>query len=352
VHLAGDVELAQRLPAGAADLIIGGHTHQALNPGGLEADNVVNGIPIVQAGSQGQYLGEVTLTLSRVAGNGSSLQTAVAVTDARLTQTADLPEDELFEQTYVQPLLHAVAPVFSQSLGRVASHPDLDTEAIHNDFNSGESALANFIVDGIVARCRAHGLVVDLALLDRSVVQRGLPNDGRLTFRDWFNLMPTVDTIRLCRVNGRQLLALLQDNAYRLARPDEAHTDCGFLHFSDAVRYAVLQNGRRAHTQILHSMVDGRPLAQRLDEMFTIACHSFIRSSARRWERARAGRNLPLVDMQAWRYEDTGLFLRDELLAHIRQQGGLNGPGGLRRDGRLQVYHFARRPTALTPAPA
>ncbi|MEZ4516577.1 MAG: metallophosphoesterase [Chloroflexota bacterium] len=59
----GDVELAQSVPAGSIDLIIGGHSHHVLNEECLEAANVVNGIPIVQAGANGRFLGHVTIML-------------------------------------------------------------------------------------------------------------------------------------------------------------------------------------------------------------------------------------------------------------------------------------------------
>jgi 2',3'-cyclic-nucleotide 2'-phosphodiesterase (5'-nucleotidase family) len=341
VQGAGDVELAKSLFPGAVDLIIGGHTHQALNNCGLEAVNVVNGIPIVQAGALGQYLGEVTLTISDTnqddAAGSTPNRVAVAVTDARLTATDDLPLDNSFERNFVQPLIHALAPVFNQELGLVDAHPDLTSEAIHNDFNAGESALANFISDGIVARCRGNDYHVDLAMIDRSVVRYGLPGGGRLTFRDWFDLMPSVDTIRLCRVTGQQLLALLQDNACRLARPDQPHTDSGFLHFSQSLRYTIMLGRQRCDARVANVVLDGRPLESGSQQLFVVACHSFVRGNVRAWENGHVGAGLPLINIHQWIYEDTGLFLRDELLALIRRHGGVTAAGGAQRDGRLQL---------------
>ena len=95
VVLAGDVELAESLPRGAVHLIVGGHTHLALNNDGLEADNIVNGIPMVQAGSIGRFLGEATISI-----NG-----AAALTDARLVPVQDLLVDDTFEAEAVLPLL-------------------------------------------------------------------------------------------------------------------------------------------------------------------------------------------------------------------------------------------------------
>jgi 2',3'-cyclic-nucleotide 2'-phosphodiesterase (5'-nucleotidase family) len=353
VQGAGDVELARSLPAGAVDLIIGGHTHLALNYGGLEAVNIANGIPIVQAGALGQYLGEVTLTVTSPSPDPASGPTpqkpAVAVTDARLTSTDDLPLDNLFERNFIRPLVHALAPVFNQDLGLVERHPDVTTEAIHNDFNAGESALANFISDGIVTRCRHHGLAVHMAMIDRSVVRYGLPSGDRLIFRDWFNLMPSVDTIRLCRITGQQLLELIQDNAYRLARPDQPNTDSGFLHFSRLLRYTIWPGRRRRDARVVQVTVDGRPLDECLDQTFTLACHSFIRGSAWNWEESCAETTLPLINIRHWNYQDTGFFLRDELLALIRQYGGVTAAGGVQRDGRLHCAE--QRPSFIDSSP-
>ena len=101
VRIAGDVELARSLPAGAVHLIVGAHTHNVLNEGGLSASNIVNGIPIVQAGKFGQFVGEVDITV----------QESAVVTHARLTPTIDLPVDEAFEREHVQPLHGPRAPL-------------------------------------------------------------------------------------------------------------------------------------------------------------------------------------------------------------------------------------------------
>jgi len=124
VSEAGDVELARSLPPGSAHLIIGGHTHNVLNEQGLSAYNIVNGIPIVQAGTLGRFLGEVDITVRRRA----------AVTNVRLTPTADLLVDETFEKQEVQPLVDLARPLFARKLGRVIDHYDLTTDAVRNAF--------------------------------------------------------------------------------------------------------------------------------------------------------------------------------------------------------------------------
>lgn len=174
------------------------------------------------AGAMGRFLGQATVTLSGGA----------ALSDARLLHVADLSADATFEAEVMQPLLAQIGPYLRRTLGPVVGHADLGAEAVQNDLSSGESALANFIAGAIVLRCRAAGYEVDLAMIDASVVHDGLPVGTTLTVADWFNVMPYPDTLRLCRLQGRQLAALIQDNAYRVDRPDEPHTERGFLHFS------------------------------------------------------------------------------------------------------------------------
>lgn len=324
VAVAGDVELAQQLPPSSVDLIVGGHTHLPLNEQGLSRRHVVNGIPIVQAGALGRFLGEVTLTG----------QERWVVTDARLTPTAVLPIDPTFDTTAVAPLVEQIRPHFTRPLGTTISHPDLSPEAVHNAFAAGESALANFITEGMVARARAHGLPADLALIDASVIRDGLPA-GPLTFADWFALMPYADTLRLCRLTGRQLWALLQDNACRLDLPYEHHVERGFLHFSGHLRYTIQPGRNREENRVVAAQLNGRSLSDQLDGVITAVLPSFWRQLARSWQ-AEMG-NLPLMPHTEFPLEDTGLFLRREMVAYIGQMGGVNERGGARQDGRLQI---------------
>ena len=324
VSLAGDVELAQQLPPGSVDLIVGGHTHLALNEQGLSRRHVVNGTPIVQAGALGRFLGEVTLTG----------QARWVVTNARLTPAAVLPIDPTFDATTVALLVEQIRPYFTRPLGTTISHPDLSPEAVHNAFAAGESALANFITAGMLARAHAHGLPADLALIDASVMREGLPA-GPLTFAHWFALMPYADTLRLCRLTGRQLWTLLQDNAGRLDLPHEHHVERGFLHFSGHLRYTIQPGRSREENRVVAAQLNGRPLPDQLHRVITAVLPSFWRQLARPWQ-AETG-NLPLMAHTEFPLEDTGLFLRREMVAYIGQMGGVNERGGARRDGRLQI---------------
>ena len=335
VRDAGDIELAQGLPPGAVHLIVGGHTHHALNEQGLTADNIMNGIPIVQAGTQGQFVGEVDITL----------QPEAAVTNVRLVRTADLPGDQAFEREHVQPLLTLVRPFYTRRLGWVDSHVDLSTDAVRNTFAAGESALANFITDALVSQCRARGRAVDVAVVDASCVRSDLPV-GELTYGDWFNMMPFADTLYLRRMTGGQLKALIQDNALRVDRPGDPHTERGFLHFSRQVRYAIELGPSRREARAMNITVGGYPIDELLVRSFLVASGSFLRGPAATWERyADQALSLSLFQIHQIPFLDTRLFVRDLMVRHISEHGGVTPEGGAVRDGRLQIVQVDKELT-------
>jgi 5'-nucleotidase / UDP-sugar diphosphatase len=334
VRDAGDFELAMGLPPDTAHLIVGGHTHHALNAQDLAVDNIVNGIPIVQAGNQGQFVGEVVVTL----------QPEASVTDARLVRTADLPDDPDFDRRQIAPLLELVRPIYKRRLGEVANDFDLSTESVRNCFASGESALANFITDALAAQCRARGLEVDVVVADTSTVSTGLPI-GELTYGDLFHMMPYADTLHLRRMTGRQLTALIEDNALRVDRPIDPHTDRGFLHFSAAVRYVVELAAHRREGRATAITFAGRPIGELLEREFVVASGSFLRGMAAAWERS-AGRILSVELFQIHRipFVDSHLFVRDLVEYYIAEHGGVTPASGARRDGRVQIMHLHKEP--------
>jgi len=288
--VAGDVELAGSLPTGSVQLIIGAHTHQAINENGLSSANIVNGIPIVQAGSGGQYLGEVDLTL----------RPEPVVTHSQLWRTAEIPSDDEFEQAEVQPLVRNVRPIFERPLGVCGSHPDLDSDSVRNHLADGESALANFVADALLARLRLSGEELDFVMLDSSVLQAGLELGKEFTYGDWFQVMPFADTLRFMGMSGSQLKALLAENALRINRPEEANTERGFLYFSREIRYQILFGSRRSEANITDVSVSGVPLEALLPRTFRAAYPNFLRQNSLEWERqALRDFKLPLLDRKS-----------------------------------------------------
>ena len=226
-----------------------------------------------------------------------------------------------------------VRPYRDRIIGRVADDPDLSTDAVRNEFASGESTLANFIADALARQARAHGYPVDFAMIDASSVGCGLPVGKPMTFGDWFEVMPFADTLCLVRLSGRELLALLQDNAQRLDRPGQPHTERGFLHFSREVRYAIRLDAASGSAQAEDICLNGQPIAHDLERTFLAATTSFVRGLAGGWEaHARTQLGQALFDLQQLPQEYTALFVRD-LLVDIHHGTRRDAAGGRREAG-------------------
>lgn len=338
---AGDVELAKSLPYAGVHLIVGGHSHHELNHQGLNPHNIVNGIPIVQAGSLGRYLGRVDLRIR---------QKSTAVAHVRLIPTETIPVDHLLEQKVMRPLIHRARSYFARVLGSVGDDSKLSTDYVRNNFASGELALANFITDGMVKQLRKAGQTADLAMIDSSCVRRGLNVGGQLTYGDWFNVMPFADTIRFYQLNGGQLRDLIHDNAKRIDLPGEPNTERGFLQFSSEIHYTVQLGKTRKKTIILEILVNGIPIEEQLEKEFLIATTSFVRELAGNWENCHdQSSGCDLVKIQDITHFESDYFMRRELVKCIIDQGGITHETGARLDGRLKVEeHMTSQITDLS----
>jgi 2',3'-cyclic-nucleotide 2'-phosphodiesterase (5'-nucleotidase family) len=326
---AGDVELAKQLPYAGVHLIVGGHSHNELNHQGLNPHNIVNGIPIVQAGSLGRYLGRVDVRIR---------EKSAAVVHVRLMATETLPVDLELEEKVMKPLVQRARSYFARVLGKVGDDPTLGTDYVRNTYASGELALANFITDGMVKQLKKAGQSVDLAMIDSSCLRRGLAVGEQLTYGDWFNLMPFADTIRFYRLTGSQLRDLIHDNSRRIDLPGEPNTERGFLQFSQALRYGVELRRTRADIRVSQIIMNGRPIEEQLEQEFIIATTSFVRELAGNWE--NCGDQSPDCDflhINDFPHIESDYFLRRELVNYIIDRGGITHETGAKLDGRLRV---------------
>ncbi len=239
------------------------------------------------------------------------------------------------------PLARPVQHLMAEPLGAVTPHEDLDRKRIKEGLASGESALANFLADALVARCHVAGFPVDFAFVDVSTLGEGLPQTGPLTYGNIFRLSPFADSIVVLRLPPGQLQALLDDNARRIDLPGERHEERGFLHFSREVRYRVDMGGllKRSHIRAVAVTLDGTPIASVANQTapLLVAYSSFVRQFAFYWQRQARQQGLSLFDIDELPHEVTRLAVREELVAYVRQLGGVTAAGGLVRDGRVTI---------------
>jgi 5'-nucleotidase/UDP-sugar diphosphatase len=328
---AGDVELARALPPGSVDLIVGGHSHDALNKVGFEPENIVNGIPIVQAGASGHFLGQVDLIIDQ---DKSSVQ------EASLIPIMDTPVEKDFEVLNLSPLSHWAKTLMGQEIGKIEDDSSLSTESVLKGFSSDEGTLANFVTDALVASLDKLDLPVDLAMIDSSSLQGGLALADMLTFGDCFQLMPYSDRVRIYELTGDQLIDLLNDNAFRIQLPGETPGVSGFLQFSKQLRYEILVGSSPIDRSSQRISFNNDPIEKFSGKIFRVAATSFTRELAFHWEMGWSEQHdQKLVDLSDFTHHDTDLILRDEIIRYIQAKGGLTHRSGAIKDGRLVVVY-------------
>ncbi|MBT7074320.1 MAG: bifunctional metallophosphatase/5'-nucleotidase [Anaerolineae bacterium] len=321
----GDVELAEALPAGSVDLIVGGHSHNALNENGLHTENIVNEIPIVQAGGFGEHIGEVEVEIGKK---------GVSLISTSLKKTETLAPDDAFEEAELKPLISDVEKIENTTLGKVANNPQLGVDAAKQQFALGELALANFITKGITSQLKKNGYKIDFSTIDSSSMVSGVPFGGDLTFSDWFKVMPFADTVRIYQITGQELKDLLKDNALRMSRAENGEKERGFLQFGKEIRYTIDLDEVSAN----EIYINGTPIEEELNSTYSVATSIFTRELAGKWENAKEKESGVLLQkLQNLAHKKTDVFLRKLLVAYIREQGGITEAGGAKLDGRLRV---------------
>ncbi|MDK9697091.1 MAG: 5'-nucleotidase C-terminal domain-containing protein [Siculibacillus sp.] len=349
-------------------LIVGGHTHTALNAEALEPRNFVAGrVVIVQAGFHGSHLGEATLEIAREADRVSLIAAAARLHPLKKSDLR-VPASDPKAATFQQPgdwddAFHglAIAPLVAKLDGRlvetiaeVEADEAVGTEQTRRDRYVGETAIAGLMNDLLVARtAQFPDGAVDIAAFNATGLVAGIPAKGRITFGDWFQVMPFADSIQILTMTGRDIQEMLDSNAKRVVRPEEltatppidlkSYVSRGFLHFSGALRYRIALGANATAAKAVDVTIGGRKIAEVLDKPFRVAFGSYIGNGgfAEAWNGREISGGLPAgikgYDLTKLPKRDTGFVYRNEIVAQIRALGRITAASGAKKDGRLVV---------------
>ncbi len=349
-------------------LIVGGHTHTALNVEALEPRNLVAGrVVVVQAGFHGSHLGEATLELVREADRVALVGAAARLhglkkSDVRVpasdpkAATFQQPGDwdEAFQGLAVAPLVKKLDGRLVETIAEVDADEAIGTEQTQRDRYVGETAIAGLMNDLLVARTALFpDGAVDIAAFNATGLVAGIPAKGSITFGDWFQVMPFADSIQVLTMTGRDIQAMLDSNAHRVVRPEElaanppislkSYVSRGFLHFSSALRYRIALGADAKAARAVDVTIAGRKVAEVLDTRFRVAFGSYIGNGgfAEAWNGREISGGLPAgilgYDLTKLPKRDTGFVYRNEIVAQIRALGRITPAVGAKKDGRLVV---------------
>jgi 5'-nucleotidase/UDP-sugar diphosphatase len=163
------------------NIIVGGHSHTR-----LRQPKLVNGVVIVQAGSNCENLGVLQVTVENQ---------RVVRYDGRLIQLwyhADRPATRL--STFIDSLQQEIDKEYDQVIAT------LKTDWRKTD---GESGLGNFVVDA--QRDAAHA---DIAFMNTSGIRAGV-SAGPLTKKALFEVMPFRNTLTTFQLSGKDVRSVV-----------------------------------------------------------------------------------------------------------------------------------------------
>jgi len=323
VKIMGDVELASRLKDQNIDLIIGGHTHDFLNINGLEIENIINDIPILQAGFNGLFYGR---TILRISGQNNLIQTAVM-------PTGNLECNTEFELAYENTVAGKNISIVKKTIGNfdLKKVPEYKNSDIFKD--SLENPMANFITDSLASVLNKTNYKINFTLIDGTSMMKFFNSERRnITIADIYYLMPYADTIVLLNISGKRLDEIITENLKRINNYGKHNINRGFLHFSKEIRYKI----DKANDCILDISIDHIPLEACHNKFFTMAMPNYVQGLSKSWEQSEVDNGIILKGFKGIQKRDTGLYVRNELIKFV-SENGVSEESGFLLDGRLEM---------------
>lgn len=353
-------------------IIIGGHTHTVLNKSELEERNVISGIPILQAGEFGKWLGEARMELANIDGTISASYRAHLIGITANTGDGwdgDTGIDSDLQDNVIAPMQRMLDERFKQVIGHVADDAVMSANQTAIDRYTNESALMNLFTDAVVeSSSEWPSGQVDFAMLNATSISDGLDAGDDITYGTLYDIFPYSDTVYVLRLTGQQLKDILQNNAARIwqqndfnaqgqQRDPHKYHESGFLHFSAGIRYSVASNLQDGTTVARDMQLNGIPIDNVLNRQFTLAVPSYVAIGRGRWggDSVRFGNQgsadgFDMRELTAASGHDTGRVWRKEVLTSIKRNGGeISTQTGAVTDGRLQLTDATRQ--CLLPAP-
>lgn len=198
------VQVAQAIPEGLVDAIVGGHTHRAIA-------HRVNGIPVLEQYSYGYAFGRVDFEIDPETGEVNSAQIfapqevcqdrEVGIDDCEPGEYEGRPvvADEA-TMAVARPAMEAAAARLNEELGVTV------TERFTRS-RSGESPLGNLLADAMLAS-RPNA---DLAILNGGGVRADFPA-GALTYGSLYETFPFDNRYAEIRLTGLELRSIVEAN--------------------------------------------------------------------------------------------------------------------------------------------
>ncbi|PTQ53096.1 MAG: 5'-nucleotidase [Brockia lithotrophica] len=204
IGYAEDRRLAQAVPG--IDVIVGGHSHTALNPPVALARPDGRATWVAQAGEWGKYLGRLDLSFAFESGGETRLSQA----QGELLSLNDVPPDPELKQ-----LLESYDAPLEEIKRRVVGKTLVDLDGARERVRTQETNLGNLIADAYLEKARKAIPETQLALVNGGGIRASIPA-GDVTLGQVLEVMPFNNMLVILRLTGAEILEALENGVSKV----------------------------------------------------------------------------------------------------------------------------------------
>ena len=274
-----DLSLASQVDG--IDVIVGGHTHTQLQqPIFVNKDEngeVKDPTVIVQAGSQGDYLGSIDVQFDEngvVVGQDGSLIGIKSVEALEKDGKLELADTEAL--TILEEYKTKVDEVAAKEIGVDAevelANPRTNGDNSHISVRKNETILGNLITDGMLDKAKEFTGKEDIIMaLQNGGGIRSSINSGPITTGEVITVLPFGNTLATIEITGAELKQAFETSFGKF--PAE---NGGFLHVSGGkVKFDSSKPAGERVVSIEYKKADGSYATIEADNTYTIATNAF-----------------------------------------------------------------------------
>jgi len=292
---ASDLELARRVDG--LDVIVGGHSHTALDPYPTLTESA-SGEPVlvVTAHEWGKQLGRLVVRFTD---------------DGLVNSYAGAPiliDGSIAEDDGMLDVLAAYRPAIEALMTQVVGATEVDLDGERDDVRAREANLGNLICDAMLWKTSAFGATA--AIQNGGGVRASIPA-GDITMGQILEVLPYGNQISVVTLTGAQLIAALENGV------SQVEDGAGRFPHVGGIRYAFDSSAdagsRIVNVEILDAASDSYVVLDS-DATYTLATNNYL---------ADGGDGYSAFTLASDRY-DTGWLLSDALAEYLESRASVS----------------------------
>jgi 5'-nucleotidase / UDP-sugar diphosphatase len=211
-----DLELAKQVDG--IDVIVGGHTHTALDEPTLNEDGEEPTI-LVQTGEYGKALGTLDVTFDE-----DGVLTGYA---GELIEISELEADPVVADM-LKPYSEKIEAIKTQSIGKETA---VELDGVRENVRTKETNLGNLITDGMLAKAKTINPDTVIALQNSGGIRASI-DQGDITMGEILTVMPFGNSLGIMELTGAEIVEALEHSVSAAPTASGAFLQVSGLNFT------------------------------------------------------------------------------------------------------------------------